>query len=89
MKVETMYKELKDLADKLGIRLMEQNLRKTGVPVISGLCKVKDQYVFVMDKHLSVRDKASILGECLARMPLENVYIVPAVRDFINRLSNN
>ena len=83
MKPEQIYQELKDLAEKLNITVEEHNLRKTGLRTKSGLCTVKGQNVFIMDKHKSIHKKNMILASCLSKMPHENIYIVPAVRDVL------
>jgi hypothetical protein len=88
MKPEQIYQELIDLAEKLDIAVSEQNLRKTGVKAKSGLCKVKGEYLFIMDKHKSIYKKINILASHLANMPHENVYLVPAVRDLLDRYSS-
>ena len=85
MKPEQIYQELKDLAEKLGIAVSEQNLRKTGISVKSGLCKVKGKQIFVMDKHKSIYKKNVILTLLLKELPHENIYVVPAVRDLISK----
>jgi len=85
MKAEQLYQELKDLAEKLDIRVSEQNLRITGVNARSGLCKVKGRSMFIMDKHKSLRKKIRILASHLGRMPLEDVFIVPAVRELLDQ----
>ena len=84
MKPEQIYQELKDLAEKLGILVEEQNLRKTGIHVNSGLCKVKDKDIFIMDKHENIHEKNKILASCLSELAIEEIYVVPAVRDYIN-----
>jgi len=84
MKPELLYQNLKDLAERLSIAVEEQNLRKTGIRVKSGLCKVKGNYRFVMDKHLSIYKKNQVLAACLKKLAHEDIYIVPVVRDFIN-----
>jgi len=84
MKPEQIYQELRELAEKLNIDVAEQNLRQTRVKAQSGLCKVKGQQRFIMDKHKSVRDKIEILAECLAQMPHEDMFVVPAVRELLN-----
>ena len=85
MQPEQIYLELKDLAEKLGITVNEQNLKKTGVHVSSGLCKVKNKWIFIMDKHESIREKNEILAACLNNMQHEDIYIVPVVRDYLKR----
>ena len=84
MKPEQIYQELKDLAEKLGIQVSEQNLRTAGIAVKSGLCKVKGQPMFIMDKHKPIRKKIDILASQLAQIPHENVFIVPAIRELLD-----
>lgn len=85
MKPEQIYQELKDLAEKLGIQFSEQNLQTAGIAVKSGLCKVKGQSMFIMDKHKPIRKKIKILAAHLAQIPHENVFIVPAVREMLEK----
>ena len=84
MKPEQIYQELKDLAEKLGITVSEQNLRKTGISVKSGICKVKGKQIFIMDKHKSIIKKNEILTSFLKEMPHEDIYVIPAVRELFS-----
>ena len=88
MKPESLYQELIELAEKLQISVSEQNLRNTGIKVKSGLCKVKGQYVFIMDKHKPFKKKAQILARCLSQMEHEGIYVVPAVREVLSHYSD-
>jgi hypothetical protein len=83
MKTEQLYQELIDLAERLGIAVSEQNLRKTGIKAKSGLCKVRGKSLFIMDKHKSIHKKIELLSECLAAVPHENIYIKPVVRELL------
>ena len=85
MKPEQIYQELKDLAEKLEVQVSEQNLRTAGIKVKSGFCKVKGKNTFIMDKHKSVHKKIKILASHLAQIPHENVFIVPAVRELLDK----
>ena len=85
MKPEQLYQDLKDLAEKLAVTVSEQNLRTDGIKVKSGLCKVKGRNMFIMDKHKSVYHKIKILATQLADMPHEELFVVPAVRDVLNK----
>jgi len=85
MKPDQLYQALKDLADKLQITVSEQNLKIAGVKVKSGLCKVKGKRIYVMDKHKSLHRKNVLLARCLNTMALEDIYVVPAVRDFLTK----
>jgi len=83
MKPEEIYQQLKELAEKFNITVSEQNFRNTGIKVKSGLCKVKGKTMFIMDKHESVYKKNKLLASCLSRMPHENIYVVPAIREML------
>ena len=85
MKPEQIYLELKDIAEKLGITVSEQNLRKTGISVKSGICKVKGKQIFIIDKHKSIHKKNVILTSFLKEIPHEDIYVVPAVRELISK----
>ncbi len=85
MKSDQLYQGLKELAEKLGVAVKEQNLKIAGVPVESGLCKIKGEAVFIMDKRLPVHKKAQILATCLSEMPHEEIYLVPDIRDYLEK----
>ena len=85
MKPEQIYQELNDLAEKLQITVSEQNFRNTGIKVQSGMCKVKGKDFIILDKHKSIHKKIKILATHLAGMPHENYYIVPTVRELLDR----
>ena len=85
MKPTQLYQHLKELSAKLDITVAEQNMRVTGVNAKSGLCVVKDQKMFIMDKHLTVREKLEKLAECLKKLPLDDIYVMPAIRKYLDR----
>jgi len=85
MKPEQIYQELKDLAEKLDIHVSEENLKTAGIKVKSGLCKVKGKTMIILDKHKSTHKKIKILTSHLAEFPCENVFIVPAVRELLEK----
>ena len=85
MKPEQIYQDLKDLAERLGITVAEENFRRTAVKAKSGLCRVKGKDIFIIDKQKSFQDKIDLLSFCLSEMPHEDVFVVPAVRELLNR----
>ena len=85
MKPDQLYQELKDLAERMQITVSEQNLKTSGVKVKSGLCSVKGQNLFIMDKHKSVHKKIRILAAQLASLPHEDLYILPTVREMLEK----
>lgn len=85
MKTEQVYEELKHLAEKFNITVSEQNFRKAGIQVQSGLCKVKNERHCIIDKHLRLHRKVAALAECLSPLPHESVFVRPAVRELLER----
>ncbi len=86
MNSEQLYLEIKDLAEKVGITVSEQNFKTTGIHVESGLCKIKDQQFLIIDKQKPVVDKLQILSSVIATENLENIFIVPAVRQHLESI---
>jgi hypothetical protein len=85
MKPDQLYQELKDLAERMQITVSEQNLKISGIKIQSGLCSVKGQNLFIMDKHKSVHKKIRILAAQLATIPHEDLYIIPTVRELLEK----
>ena len=85
IKPEQLYQNLTEIAEKLNVKVSEKNFRKTGINIQSGFCRVKNKNLFMIDKHLPVFKKNIILANFLNKMPLENIYIMPVVRDFVNK----
>ena len=85
MKPDQIFNELKLLADKLNVTVLEENFRKTGIKVKSGSCIIKNNKYCIIDKHLRTAKKIDVLAESLSQEPHENFYLLPAVRDLINQ----
>jgi hypothetical protein len=85
MKAEKLYQELKALAERLGVEVSEQNFKIAGIHVRSGFCTVKGKDMFLIDKHKALSKRISILSEFLAEMDYDGVYIVPAVREHLDK----
>ena len=83
MKPEQLYHELRNVADRLGVVVLEHNFRTTGIRVRSGFCKVRNQSHCIIDKHLRAGKKAEVLAECLMQLPHQSIFILPAVREYL------
>jgi 2-phospho-L-lactate guanylyltransferase (CobY/MobA/RfbA family) len=84
MKPEQTYQDLKELAEKLGVVVSEQNFRSTGIKAKSGLCKVKGKNILIIDKKLPLQDKNEVLASCLSKLSHEDIFMVPALREFLD-----
>jgi hypothetical protein len=47
------------------------------------LCKVKGDWLIIIDKKTAASDRVSILGEALATMDTENIFLPPKVREML------
>jgi hypothetical protein len=82
---ETVYMDLKDLAERLSITVFEKNLKQVGTRIESGLCIVKGKHLFIMDKHKAIREKIEILATHLAGFPHDDIYMMPALRKILEK----
>jgi hypothetical protein len=82
-----LYHDLKELAEKLGISVLEHNFRSTGVKAKSGFCTVKGKKLIILDKHGSLDDKNELILTCLSETPHEDIYIFPYLRELLNKYS--
>lgn len=80
-----MYQQLKDVAEKFDICISEDNFRKVGIHVQSGYCKIKGKKHFIMNKHSKIHEKVETLATFLSEQPHEELYLIPAVREVLNR----
>ena len=85
MNPDQLYQDLKELAEKLNVSVLEHNFRNAGIKVKSGLCKVKGNTLFIMDKHRSINEKNEMLLSFISKMPHEDIYIMPYLREMLKK----
>ena len=75
---EQLIQELEELAEKCRIVLRYEKGDFDG-----GYCVLKAERLIVLNKKLSALRKASVLAQALAEVGIEELYLKPAVREFI------
>ncbi len=84
MKREKLYSELLALAEQLGIEVREEKGDFSG-----GMCRVdEDNYIF-LNKISPVSAKNEIIARAIGKLAYHNLYILPAVRNFIEIFADN
>jgi hypothetical protein len=78
MKHEALIEELEQLATQLGVTVRYEKGDFEG-----GYCIVKDAHLLLVNKRLMPVRKASVLALGLNAIGLENLFIKPAVRAYI------
>ena len=78
MTPEQIVKELESLAASSGIAVRYEKGDFEG-----GFCVLKAERLIVVNKKLPPSKKASVLAQGLAEIGIEDRYLKPAIRDFI------
>ena len=88
---ETMIlQSLEAIAEKLGIQINYENLKKKHIFSKGGLYRLKEDKAVVIDTNLNLSEKIDVLADALSQFDLEDIYMPPAVRKIvINKSSKN
>ncbi len=75
-----LLQEFEGLAERLGIRVSRENLEDGP----GGFCTIRGECRFILDRGLDVRSQVEIFAREMARLSLDDMYVVPRVRERIN-----
>jgi hypothetical protein len=78
MKLEEIIQELHDLAVQLGITVRYERGDFEG-----GYCVLKEQRLLLINRRLLPNKKAAVLAAAMQEIGLENVFVKPVLRAFI------
>jgi hypothetical protein len=78
MENQELLTELETIASQLGIKLRYEKGDFEG-----GYCVLKSERIIVINKKLSPNLRLSVIARGINEIGLNNVYVKPAVRDFI------
>jgi hypothetical protein len=82
--VEAMVEELVRVARELGFDVREEELlRDVGYRPRSGVCRLGERDVILIDRKLSGPERVEVLCTALAARDLEQVFLSPALRALI------
>ena len=79
MKNKELLEELHALAEKLDIKIMKGKGDFSG-----GDCIVNEKKVIVINNIKPIEQRLNTLASCFKNYDLEGLYIVPALRKYIN-----
>ncbi len=80
MKIKELTEELTELAKKIGL-----TVRREAGGFRSGYCIVNERKLVVINRGAPKEVVASALARSIASQPIDDLYIKPAVRDYIER----
>lgn len=79
MRYQELIKELEELAAQLGLRVRYEKGDFEG-----GFCILKEERLLVVNKRLPDPRRASVLAHALGEYGLDNIYIKPTLRGYID-----
>ena len=78
MKHEILIQELQDVATQLGVTIRYERGDFEG-----GYCILREQKILLVNRRLFPARKASVLAIAMHEIGLEDMYLKPAVREYI------
>lgn len=83
MDADTLRAALEETLAHCGIEMELRNLADDEHNIRSGLCEVEGRRVLILDKRLPPQIQAAIMADTLKDEDLENIYVSPAVRQYL------
>jgi len=76
-----LLERLKEIAAASGLEVREERLlREVGYSVKSGVCRVSEQEVLLLDRNASAAERVEVLCALLSERDLDGVFIEPELR---------
>ena len=82
---QTLLSALEGLAEQLHIPVTYTALATEELPGRGGMCVIYGERRIIIERSLAAREKTQLLASGLAQFDLENVFLLPAVREAIER----
>jgi len=89
MQDEGLLSALEGLAEQLQIPVTYAALATEELPGRGGLCVVHGERRIIIERSLTTREKAHLLAAGLAQFDIEDVFLLPAVREAIERAKSH
>ena len=83
LKTEALIAELEEAASQLGLKVIYEKGDFGG-----GYCILKEEKLIVVNKRFDQKHRASTLARSLSEVGVENLFLKPAVRSFIEEQTN-
>jgi len=79
----TILSQLEELAEKLGIRIRYEVMKKENLFNTGGLCRLKGEYVLIINSSAMIKEKIQIFAGAVKHFDLDQVYMPPALRKYL------
>ena len=80
--------QLEQLANSFGIEIRYEPIRLDDdlTNVKGGLCRLNAEYVIIINSDVTAKDKIKTLAEAVKHFDLDSVYILPAIRELLDKV---
>ena len=84
LKPEKLFILFEELAEKMNINIVQGK-----GDFIGGLCSVNDESYIVINKVKPMSQRLNVLGAEFSKLDLNNIFVSPALRDFIEDIQQD
>ena len=74
-----LLQELEAVASQLSVEIRHEDLEGSR----GGLFRLRGQTCILLDRELSLPERVDLMARALARLPLDDVFLRPAVREYL------
>ena len=78
--IENRIRDLKEVAEKLSIKIEVANLNDQEFSVQSGYCKFNGEDLIILDKNLPEEEHMIVILNTLKKFDLDNIYVADWIR---------
>jgi hypothetical protein len=80
---------LEELAGKVGIEIRYGKIDVEESHRTGGLCRVQGKYFLIMHSRLTTKEKIRIIVKTLKGFEMEDVYVMPVIRELLDKSGKN
>ena len=84
MKPTVIYQEFEQIAEELGILIMQEKGNFNG-----GYCLLEEERIIVLNKLKPIEQHISALAQAFSRLETSKIYLKPAIREMIKTEVNS
>ncbi len=78
---------LEELANTLGIQIRYEHLEGESTFSSGGLCRIMNKDIIIVNSMATTKEKVQTLAKALRRFDLSQIYLKPALRDFLENIT--
>ena len=86
MDEDTLLSQLEELARALEIEVRYEPLKREGSFFPGGLCRIRGEYVLILNSMATTEDKIQTLAKAVNRFDLGRIYLRPGIREFLDKV---